>query len=72
MNTRQIKIPWFHHILWHDVQPGDIVWLQGRAFGLPKAYGPFQVISKLDFKLRNLKGNKFMHMAEDLVLPTWG
>ena len=68
----RIEVPWYRHVTWDDVRYTDVVWLQGRAFGRAKAYGPYQVLSNVTRELRNQKGNVFMHYAEDLLVPTWG
>jgi hypothetical protein len=65
----KIEIPGYKHITWFEAKDGQEVWLQGRALDLPHAYGPHTVVSKHRRTLRNVKGNEFMHYAEDLVLP---
>jgi len=66
-----IEVPGFKHLIWDQVVDGQTVWLQGRALKEPFPYGPFKVVSKAKRTLENLKGNNFMHYAQDLIVPHW-
>jgi len=67
--NEKIEIPGYSHVEWAHVAVGQEVWLQGRAEGLPEAYGPYTVESTARRLLKNAKMNVFMHYAEDLIKP---
>jgi len=70
----KIKVKGFKHLKWKKVEEGDVVFLQGRYLtdehvSVGCAYGPHKVVNPKGRILMNAQGTKFMHMAEDLMIP---
>jgi len=75
----KFNIAGFGRLSWAAMKKGDVVWLAGLTtkeapgggvIQIGKAYGPYQVFEPERRTLRNVKGNIFMHYAEDLIAPT--
>lgn len=58
----------FRRLPWRDARPGQTVWLLGARCDKPYAYGPHTVQDLEHRKLRNSRGDVFMHYPEALLV----
>lgn len=63
----------FKHVLWKDVNEGDVVYIIGTSNKKPFAYGPYTVHNKAHRELKNnsprlIGGRVFMEYPESLLV----